>query len=90
MVYYKICTFNVNSIRARKGLILNWLEKRENDIDILCFQETKVVDKDFPFKEFEDYRRQALGLGFKHVMSAPLVRSSFLAEQGYKECLKQD
>lgn len=54
MVYYKICTFNINSIRARKDLILNWLEKGENDIDVLCFQETKVVDRDFPLKEFED------------------------------------
>lgn len=33
----KICTFNVNSIKARKDLILEWLEHRKNDIDILCF-----------------------------------------------------
>ena len=50
----KVCTFNVNSIRARKDLIIKWLEHRNNDIDILCFQEIKVEDKDFPYKDFED------------------------------------
>jgi exodeoxyribonuclease-3 len=53
MVYWKICTFNINSIRARKDLILKWLENRDNDIDVLCFQEIRVVDRDFPSKEFE-------------------------------------
>ncbi len=45
----KICTYNVNSIRARKELLLNWLEKE--NVDILCLQEIKVEEKDFPFLE---------------------------------------
>lgn len=49
----KICTWNVNSIKARKALILEWLEHRNNDIDVLCFQEIKTVEKDFPFEDFE-------------------------------------
>ena len=49
----KLCTFNVNSIRARKDLIVRWLEHRENDIDVLCLQEIKVTEKDFPFGDFE-------------------------------------
>lgn len=49
----KVSTFNVNSIRSRKDLILNWLEHRNKDIDILCFQEIKVVDSDFPYEDFE-------------------------------------
>ncbi len=28
-------------------------------------------------------------MGFKHVMSGPLVRSSFIAEEGYQDCLKK-
>jgi len=36
---------------------------------------------------FAFYKQKGLELGFKHVMSAPLVRSSFIAEQGYNECL---
>lgn len=44
----KICTFNVNSIRAREELLVSWLEKREADIDVLCLQEIKVEDNKFP------------------------------------------
>lgn len=39
--------------------------------------------------QFETYKQNGLSLGFKHVMSAPLVRSSFIAEQGYRECLER-
>jgi len=42
----KIATFNANSIRARTEIISNWLA--ENQPDVLCVQETKVQDKDFP------------------------------------------
>jgi exodeoxyribonuclease-3 len=49
----KICTWNVNSIKARKVLALEWLKHRNNDIDVLCFQEIKTVEKDFPFEDFE-------------------------------------
>jgi len=49
----KICTWNVNSIKARKSLVLDWLEHRNHDIDVLCFQEIKTVEKDFPFEDFE-------------------------------------
>ncbi len=48
----KICTYNVNSIKARKELVLKWLEKREFDIDILCLQELKVEESNFPFEDF--------------------------------------
>ena len=51
----RICTFNVNSIRARRDLITSWLERRNNDLDILCFQEIKVVEKDFPYQAFEKF-----------------------------------
>ena len=40
-------------------------------------------------EEFETYKQVGLDLGFKHVMSGPLVRSSFIAEEGYKECLSK-
>jgi lipoyl synthase len=34
-------------------------------------------------EEFEMYKQLGLDLGFRHVMSGPLVRSSFMAEEGY-------
>jgi exodeoxyribonuclease-3 len=46
----KIATWNVNSIRTRKDQVLQWLQT--NDIDILCLQETKVIDKDFTLSVF--------------------------------------
>jgi len=48
----KIATFNTNSIRARLPIITQWLH--EECPDILCLQETKVQDKDFPCKPFEE------------------------------------
>jgi exodeoxyribonuclease III len=49
----KICTFNVNSIKARKDLVIDWLEHRGSDVDILCFQELKMVEETFPFEALE-------------------------------------
>jgi exodeoxyribonuclease-3 len=42
----KVATYNANSIRARMELILDWLAREQ--ADILCVQETKVQDEDFP------------------------------------------
>ncbi|MEA5582079.1 exodeoxyribonuclease III [Nodularia harveyana UHCC-0300] len=48
----KIATWNVNSIRTRLEQVIFWLS--ENPIDVLCLQETKVVDKDFPRSPLEE------------------------------------
>lgn len=51
----KICSWNVNSIKARKDLLFKWLEeKRKYDIDILCLQELKVEEDIFPFNDFKE------------------------------------
>jgi exodeoxyribonuclease-3 len=42
----KVATYNANSIRTRMGLITAWLERESPDV--LCVQETKVQDEDFP------------------------------------------
>ena len=47
-----IATWNVNSIRTRLNQVKSFLENKK--IDILCLQETKVSNKDFPLKPFED------------------------------------
>lgn len=46
----KIATWNVNSVRSRLDHVVNWL--KDNPVDVLCLQETKVVDTDFPRSEF--------------------------------------
>jgi len=48
----KIASFNVNGIRARMLVILDWIEKESPDI--LCMQETKVQDDEFPKDTFEE------------------------------------
>jgi exodeoxyribonuclease-3 len=47
----KIATWNVNSLRKRLPLLMEWLER--NQPDVLCLQETKVADAAFPLLAFE-------------------------------------
>lgn len=47
----KVATWNVNSIRVRVDAVAEWLKRHEPDV--LCMQETKVVDDDFPTEEFQ-------------------------------------
>ena len=47
----KIATWNVNSIRAREQLVVDWLRRVQPDV--LCLQETKVIDDDFPTDDFQ-------------------------------------
>src|SRR5215831_5548952 len=48
----KIATWNINSIRRRLTLVLDWLVA--NKPDVLCLQETKVQDSEFPASAFHD------------------------------------
>ena len=45
----KIATWNVNSLTVRLPHVLDWLAK--NPIEVLCLQETKQQDEDFPHAE---------------------------------------
>ena len=47
----KLATFNVNSLRKRLPIVLPWL--RDHAPDVLCLQETKVQDHEFPLAAFE-------------------------------------
>ncbi len=49
---FKIATFNANSIRVRLKQILDWLAHEK--VDVLCVQETKVQDKDFPVEPIRE------------------------------------
>ena len=48
----KIATWNVNSINIRLEQMLQWLD--ETKTDVLCLQETKCVDENFPFQPIND------------------------------------
>ncbi|MEL6501269.1 MAG: exodeoxyribonuclease III [Cyanobacteria bacterium J06623_1] len=48
----KVATWNVNSIRSRLQIVTDWLQQHR--VDVLCLQETKVQDQDFPRSHFEE------------------------------------
>ena len=48
----RIATWNVNSIRTRKSLVIDFLH--HHDVDVLAMQETKCRDDQFPFEEFSE------------------------------------
>ncbi|CAN5665927.1 exodeoxyribonuclease III [soil metagenome] len=54
----KIVSWNINSVRFRMEIVERFL--REVSPDILCLQETKVIDGDFPTAPFR-------ALGYKHI-----------------------
>lgn len=57
----KLATWNVNSVRARHERLLAFLERHRPDV--LCLQETKVLDSAFPTDALEDagYAAQTVG-----------------------------
>src|SRR5437899_11521996 len=59
----KIATFNVNSLRKRLPVILRWLERHQPDV--LCLQETKVQDEDFPLLDLASSGYQVTFRGMK-------------------------
>jgi exodeoxyribonuclease-3 len=59
----KIATWNVNSIRVRLPQVLAWLEQHRPDV--LCLQETKVTDGEFPADEFHAAGYSAVCAGQK-------------------------
>lgn len=65
MAGVKLATWNVNSIRARIDLLGDWLVRQQPDV--VCLQETKVVDELFP-------QEQVAAAGY---------RASFVGERTY-------
>lgn len=55
----KIASWNINSVRFRIGIVEQFL--RENEPDILCLQETKTIDAEFPADAFR-------ALGYEHIV----------------------
>lgn len=58
-----VATWNINSIRVRLPRLVAWLERRKPTV--VCLQETKVVDEDFPAGPLEALGYQCLMRGQK-------------------------
>lgn len=68
---FKFATFNTNSVRSRLPIILNWLNRESPDV--LCLQETKCQDRDFPARDFEALGYQPLFRGQKSYNGVALI-----------------
>ncbi len=82
-----LASWNVNSISVRLPQVLDWL--KEVNADVLCLQETKIIDEKFPSAAFEavGYQCQFFGErtynGVAIISRLPFgkVQKGFLQEQ---------
>ncbi len=76
-----IATYNANSLRMRIETVLGWLEK--NEPDILCVQETKVQDEDFPAEAFESCGYEFVFKGQKKYNGVALFSRDVIADVSF-------
>ena len=70
----KIATFNTNGIRARLPILLEWIKKHHPDV--LCIQETKVQDPDFPESAFKEKNYHCAYTGQKSYNGVAIISKS--------------
>lgn len=63
MSRFRIATYNVNSLRSRLPIVLDWLKAERPDV--LCLQETKVGDDKFPAGAFNEAGYEVIYRGSK-------------------------
>jgi exodeoxyribonuclease-3 len=54
----KIATFNINNVRRRLPNLLNWLA--EANPDVVCLQELKATDAEFPAEAIKEAGYEAI------------------------------
>lgn len=74
----QVASWNVNSVRTRLGHVTDWLAA--NPVDVLCLQETKVVDQDFPRSAFEETGHHVYVYGQKAYNGVALISKAPLEE----------
>jgi exodeoxyribonuclease III len=77
----KITTWNVNSIRTRLDHVGQWLT--DNPVDVLCLQETKVIDADFPRGALEALGYHPYCWGQKSYNGVALISRQPLSQVDY-------
>lgn len=77
----KIASFNVNSVRSRLPVVLRWLATQKPDV--LCLQETKVQDGEFPLDEIRQLGYEAVFRGEKSYNGVAILSSSPFEECFY-------
>ena len=59
----KIATWNVNSLNIRMPQLAPWVQQAQPDV--LCLQETKCVDENFPVDSVRELGYEAAFIGQK-------------------------
>ena len=83
----KIATWNVNSINVRMPQLLGWLDK--NELDVVCFQETKTIDENFPLDDLVNLGYEAVFMGEKSYNGVAII-SKYPIEDVQKNYLDDD
>lgn len=78
----RITSWNVNSLRSRLERVTSWLERHQPDV--LCLQETKCADADFPADELAAVGYQAVFTGQQNGLNGVAI----LAKEEPREVLK--
>lgn len=68
----KIATFNVNSVKSRMPILQKWLTG-ENAPDIVCFQEIKCRDEEFPVAAFDELGYKSAFRGMKSYNGVAII-----------------
>ena len=71
----QVASWNVNSVRPRLDHVTQWLRDHP-DVDILCLQETKVINADFPKAPFEELNYHTYIYGQKAYNGVALISKS--------------
>jgi len=85
----RIATWNVNSIRARAGRVVDWLVRE--DVDVLAMQEIKCKPEQFPSELFEEAGYEVIahglnqwnGVAFASRLGMTDVETNFAAQPGF-------
>lgn len=74
----KLATWNVNSLKVRLEQVQNWLE--ETQAEVLCLQETKTEDSNFPLLELEKAGYQVVFSGQKTYNGVAIISKHALSD----------
>ncbi|MFA6901929.1 MAG: exodeoxyribonuclease III [Gallionellaceae bacterium] len=77
----KIATWNVNSLKVRLQQVQSWL--MESQADVLCLQETKTEDANFPLAELQQAGYQVVFCGQKTYNGVAIISKYAMTDVQY-------
>ena len=85
----RIATWNINSVRLRIHHVLRFI--KEHNIDVMCLQETKTIDENFPSKDFTKAgMKYQYYRGEKSYNGVAIVSKFEFTDPGYVNWCKKD